>query len=320
MVKFCPECGKKISDELNFCPECGIHLDSIIKRNRENFDAVAYNENISEDQNARSSQNNYSIWDYLLVLFTVLIVLWFVIAFINLGLSSSTVTSNYPSASGGSSSPTGNSPVATTTLPQTEKMQKIYSLKQIVEDYHATHTYSMADLYVCGDMASDVWNMVETKGINAKIKVGDVRNDISKIQDATHAWVVAEVSPDEWIALECTGGFLVCPMSNICPVDNPRYYSGWSFESPREFKEYLETLNHPCPDGSILGSDEKCHLACGLNAYCTGNSVCINGKCVGCNSGYVMGQDYQCHKECPVGSGRYCVTGVCHSDGKCYSW
>ena len=29
----------------------------------------------------------------------------------------------------------------------------------IVEQYHQTHTYSMTDLFVCADMAMDVWNM-----------------------------------------------------------------------------------------------------------------------------------------------------------------
>ena len=39
---------------------------------------------------------------------------------------------------------------------------------------HATHTYSEADLFVCADIAVNVWNMVKIKGINARIAAGNV--------------------------------------------------------------------------------------------------------------------------------------------------
>jgi hypothetical protein len=217
-------------------------------------------------------------------------------------------------------------------------------VKQIAENYHKTHTYygtqtgEYADIYVCGDMSSDVWDMIKTKGINAQIKIGDIHNDITNITESTHAWVIAEVSPGGWIAVESTGGYLVCKdeLHDYCAVINPRYYTGWVFKDPKEFKDYLDKLEHGsvgCKDGFLRGKDNLCHPACGVKTYCTGNSVCINGECRGCSSGYVLGSDYQCHPECGA-PGRYCVTGTCYNgqcvtcpsgrylatDGRCYSY
>jgi hypothetical protein len=301
MVKFCPECGKRISDEINYCPQCGIHIDSILKRDPREKKSLTNNSNTLKTNSDSNGKKN-SRWDILLTVLAILVVIWFAFAFFNQGSANPMENSTYHS------SPTDS-----------VKLQNIQSVKKIVEDYHATHTYSELDMYVCGDMASDVWNMVITKGINAKIQVGNIEQDVSTIQDANHAWVLAEVATDEWIALECTAGYLVCPFPDSCPINNPRYYSGWSYANPKEFKEFLEESRHPCPSGSVLGADEKCHLACGVNTYCTGDSVCINGECRGCNPGYIIGQDYNCHQECPRGSGKYCLNSVCHSDGKCYA-
>jgi hypothetical protein len=108
---------------------------------------------------------------------------------------------------------------------------RIAILSQIVSDYCRSHTYSPQDSFVCGDMACDVWNMVKTKGIPAKIQVGNVQSDINSLSAANHAWVLAEVSPGKWIALEATAGRLVFT------DENPRYYRGWSFDNPRQLKE-----------------------------------------------------------------------------------
>ncbi len=196
--------------------------------------------------------------------------------------------------------------------------RNIALVKEIIEKYHATHTYSLNDLYVCGDMSSDVWDMLKTQGINAKIEIGNVDQDISDIKDSNHAWVLAEVAPGSWVALETTGGYLVCSNENYCPVNNPRYYSGWSFDSPKEFKDALDKLKHPCGEGYVLGDDHLCHLSCGGNSYCTGDSICVNGQCKGCDPGYILGSDMKCHEPC--GSAKsycsdnsVCVSGQCRS-------
>jgi len=112
-----------------------------------------------------------------------------------------------------------------------ESETNIRILQGIVEDYHETHTYSIYDLFVCSDMAVDVWNMVETAGINAILVAGNTDDRYVSWEEYDHAWVLAETSPDDWTALETTGGYLV--------TDNKNYYQGHFFENPRDFKEYI---------------------------------------------------------------------------------
>jgi hypothetical protein len=79
-------------------------------------------------------------------------------------------------------------------------------------------------------MANDVWNILKTKGINAKIRIGNVDKDNAKLFESNHAWVLAEVSADNWLPLETTGGYLVSVK------DNPCYYRGWNFYTPNNLK------------------------------------------------------------------------------------
>jgi hypothetical protein len=103
----------------------------------------------------------------------------------------------------------------------------------IVENYYKTHTYSKYDLFVCADMAIDVWNMVETQGINSEIAVGNVDNPNANWTEYNHVWVLAEVAPYTWLALETTSG---------CVTYKDSYYTGYFFENAREFKEYLDLM------------------------------------------------------------------------------
>jgi hypothetical protein len=57
--------------------------------------------------------------------------------------------------------------------------RSVQILQDILTNYHNTHTYFGPNIYVCGDMACDVWNMVETQGINAIIRVGNVDTQVS---------------------------------------------------------------------------------------------------------------------------------------------
>lgn len=136
--------------------------------------------------------------------------------------------------------PTPRPPRAPTYTPEftegqspSEEAGKIKILSDIVSDYHRNHTYVGDGVFVCGDMACDVWNMVVTKGIAAKIQVGNVERQITSLHEANHAWVLAETSPGSWLALETTAGRVVGP------DENDKYYSGWSFANPKEFKDYL---------------------------------------------------------------------------------
>jgi hypothetical protein len=110
--------------------------------------------------------------------------------------------------------------------------QNVEVLATLVSEYRKSHTYSIEDRFVCADMACDVWNMVRTRGLPARIQIGNVNRDISSITEADHAWVLADVSHGKWLALETTAGRVVFLQ------ENPRYYRGWSFESPKKYKEF----------------------------------------------------------------------------------
>jgi hypothetical protein len=102
--------------------------------------------------------------------------------------------------------------------------------EKIVKYYHDTHVYSTYDLFVCSDMASEVWNMLKAQGIASIIVVGDTHNVITDILQSNHAWVLAEVESGKYLALETTGGY------SVLASKNPLYYRGWSFDSPADLK------------------------------------------------------------------------------------
>ena len=102
--------------------------------------------------------------------------------------------------------------------------------EKIVRYYYETHEYSTSDLFICSDMASEVWNMLKAQGISAIIVVGNKDAAIGDILLSNHAWVLAEVSPGEYLALETTAGRVVTKSENAL------YYRGWYFDSPADLK------------------------------------------------------------------------------------
>lgn len=120
--------------------------------------------------------------------------------------------------------------------------------ENVVRYYHETHVYDATDMFVCADMAAEVWNMLKAQGISALITVGNLGRQITDITKCTHSWVLAEIGPGEYLALEATGG-VVKPRGT-----NPEYYRGWTFDTPaaekdwqrlaREFNTRLEIFNY----------------------------------------------------------------------------
>lgn len=117
---------------------------------------------------------------------------------------------------------------------ESQENTNIRILRQIVEDYHKIHTYSLYDYFVCADMAQDVWNIVETQGMQALLVAGNIKNPNADWKDYDHAWVIVETAPRQWIALETTGGFLVEKK------ENPNYYRGIFFENPKDLKTNMD--------------------------------------------------------------------------------
>jgi len=88
---------------------------------------------------------------------------------------------------------------------------------KVVKYYHDTHVYTTFDLFICSDMAGEVWNMLKALGIDAVIAIGDTDSLVSDILQCNHAWVMAEVAPGEYLALEATGGYVITKNENTIP-------------------------------------------------------------------------------------------------------
>jgi hypothetical protein len=129
--------------------------------------------------------------------------------------------------------PSGQNSTAVFTL-ESQEDTNIRVLQQIAEDYHKIHTYSLDDFFICADMAMDVWNIVDTKGMRALLVVGNIRDPNAGWMDYNHSWVVVETAPRQWVAIETTGGFLVYKNNN------PNYYRGIFFETPKDLKTNMD--------------------------------------------------------------------------------
>jgi outer membrane murein-binding lipoprotein Lpp len=112
----------------------------------------------------------------------------------------------------------------------------VETVKNIIEYYHDTHAYSAADLFVCSDMAAEVWSMLKAQGIDSLIVVGNKDTAINDIILSDHAWLLAEVGEGQYLAVETTGGYVVYEN------ENPLYYQGWYFDSPADMKSYNELV------------------------------------------------------------------------------
>jgi hypothetical protein len=183
MPNFCPNCGKDITEKVKFCPECGVDIDSfLVKKDEksiveENKTDIKIEDFKIEDKKIERKYTFTNLLVYGVIIVVVIIIFMMGMAFI--------------------AGMTGN-------IQESQTDRNVRIANEIVSNYHKSHTYSSNDLYVCGDMASDVWDMLKAQGINAKLNVGRVDYSVSKISD------------------------------------NPLYYQGWSFYNPKQLKNYLQ--------------------------------------------------------------------------------
>ncbi|WP_410510102.1 hypothetical protein RSJ42_08285 [Methanosarcina hadiensis] len=114
----------------------------------------------------------------------------------------------------------------------TQEQKNIIICEEVVEEYYNNHKY-MLDTYDCDNMAQDVWNILQSKGIPAQIVVGNLELNEKDIkynyEKSNHAWIIAYPSINGGIALECTGGFV--------SYDSKYFYGIW-FDDPQELRDY----------------------------------------------------------------------------------
>jgi hypothetical protein len=151
----------------------------------------------------------------------------------NSNVQTITSTTSFPTSTSPTNNVVNSNDVADSTI--TEEAKKVQICEQVASDYYKTHTYTGDGVFDCDNMAQDVWNILETKGINSEIWIGNVdRIGPVTLKDCNHAWVMAEVSPNTWLAVECTGGYVVYL------ADNEQYYQGFSFENPKNYQRFLD--------------------------------------------------------------------------------
>lgn len=103
-------------------------------------------------------------------------------------------------------------------------------IAQVVKEYAATHKY-IDKYFVCVDFATGVWYELMHRGINAKVRVGSLVRQLGSINEANHAWVMAEVSLGTWLAVEPQGRI-------IYPGTNPYYYRGYDFSGDSDVRHH----------------------------------------------------------------------------------
>ena len=137
-------------------------------------------------------------------------------------------------------------PIATSVPTDSLKERNVRISEEMVRKYHENHASNKSEMMECRDMACDVWELLETEGIHAKIMIGRLDREVANISEADHAWVVAEIAPNKWLALDPTEGQ---------SATNPLYYIGWHFATPTDFRTYEQLLTQFNDQSSIYETE-----------------------------------------------------------------
>jgi len=224
-VLVCGKCKEVISETDKFCKNCGEVIERIPKHETNTTDKR--NERFP---NKSSGTITYLVNGLMLIGFGVFffIIIAFILGFFN-GMNAPDTYSPTPTRFQ-TPSPT---PQYTPLLTETQK--KVLLVETIAKNYYDTHSYQDNNVFDCDNMAQDVWDMLKAKGINAQIQIGNI--DISSpitLKDVNHAWVMAEIEPGSYLAVETTGGYIVYGDTN------PNYYKGFSFNDPKNYRTFTE--------------------------------------------------------------------------------
>lgn len=257
---YCSNCGLSVDPEDNFCPGCGKELKNKPETQELELFASSFTEPESLKKTNCTELKKRLIGNFPFINMPFLVLICIFGAFLIL-CSTFILASDQPSYEKGPESQI-----------QVQENKNIQICEQIAAEYYESHTYAEDDIYDCDNMAQDVWNMLKAKGINSKIAVGsfdpaiqsriekgkpfenqDFKNpgkikscsssyickdsgmvNSSTIDNLTHAWVMAEVSQDSWLAIECTGGYVVYS------EEDENYYNCLTFNNPKDYRIFLE--------------------------------------------------------------------------------
>ena len=263
---YCNNCGLKVDPEDFFCSGCGKRI-----KNRPDNESSEREIKDFESETSTSQELNFtktvflSFKNHKIPIHRCIFKGIRIMALICVLGTLLTAYSTF--APGSNESPDANSPISQDRI-QTDKNIRV--CEQIATEYSNSHTYSTDDVYDCDNMAQDVWNMLKAKGINARIAAGNFESagdsriangniihespdsgnlgeievpgrmygsmnvsNSNTIDGFNHAWVLAEVSPGLWLAIECTGGYIVYS------DENEKYYQGLTFSNPGNYRSFL---------------------------------------------------------------------------------
>lgn len=105
---------------------------------------------------------------------------------------------------------------------------------EILKKYSSRNTYSELSETQCKQMSEAIWFRLAGQGIPARLAAGRVDAQVTTAVDifvrkANHAWVMAELSAGEWVALETTNGTVVSKDMNQL-----YYVGGVYFQRPED--------------------------------------------------------------------------------------
>ena len=108
------------------------------------------------------------------------------------------------------------------------------AIVEILKKYSSRNTYSELSETQCKQMSEAIWFRLAGKGIPARLAAGRVDAQVTTAVDifvrkANHAWVMAELSAGEWVALETTNGTVVSKEMNQL-----YYVGGVFFQRPED--------------------------------------------------------------------------------------
>jgi len=213
---YCKKCGTKLDNKQKYCSNCGdfIQNDFIKKETTNNTFTKPTNKKVKH----KAEPVFYVLMFASVIVMVIVIFSWQPSIQINQETTPPTITST-----------------PTTTI----RTENINTCRRIAEEYYNTHSYLSGNVYDCDDMSCDVWNILETEGIEADIMMGNLEEDIfsddmkrlhEQIELSNHVWVMAEITPNVFLPIECTSG-------NIKQFDDDYYHGIW-FDTPKEYREF----------------------------------------------------------------------------------
>jgi len=130
-----------------------------------------------------------------------------------------------------------------------EREATLAAIREVLADYASKNHYSEFAEVKCKQMSEAVWYRLRTRGVRVRLAGGNVETQVTGAgfetytNQANHAWVMAYVPDQGWLALECTNG------SIVQQKDNPLYYtSAIFFETPEQVYRF-DGLRRQAADG-----------------------------------------------------------------------